>query len=167
MKLSRAWLSPLVGGVFVVTSATGVALFFHVGSPLGRTLHEWLGLAMLGVAVTHAFVNWKALRGYLRAPIGRGVISAFLGLTLLALAPLRSGASPTDAARPAISALARTPLRALAPIAGRDVDRLVAELRGAGFPAASADSSCDDLAGADREKLFRALAVVFPAGGTR
>jgi hypothetical protein len=166
MKQLRVWVTPLTIGTFVVVGSTGVAMFFHANTSLGKVLHEWLGWLLVVAAVLHVVINWNALLGHLKRLGGRVIVGVFSVVLLVALVPMSSatrGANPNDAMRGVLSAISQTPLKELAPLTGRDTESVVADLRVAGFASASADSTCDKLAGKDQTKLLLAVKVLFPS----
>jgi hypothetical protein len=57
----RSWATPLVLGAVTLSSVTGLLLFFGVENGLSTAAHEWLGWALVGGAVAHAFTNRRAL----------------------------------------------------------------------------------------------------------
>jgi len=144
-------------------AATGIVMFFKASSPLGRTLHEWLGwLLVVGVGL-HIVANWGGMKGHLGRTAGRVIIGLFTVVTIVSLVPTGSGSNPSDSTRGAVAALSRAPVRDLAPLAGRDAETLVSELRKAGYPNATVDSTCESLGGSNQGKRFQAMGVIFPA----
>ncbi|HMA91750.1 MAG TPA: DUF4405 domain-containing protein [Polyangiaceae bacterium] len=166
MKQLRVWVTPLTIGTFLVVGSTGVAMFFHANTSLGKVLHEWLGWLLVVAAVLHVVINWNALLGHLKRLGGRLIVGVSAVVLMVALVPMSSGgrgANPNESMRGALSAISRTPLHDLSPIAGRDVEHIVADLHAAGFSDAAADSTCDRLAGKDQARLLLAVKVLFPS----
>jgi hypothetical protein len=166
MKQLRVWVTPLTTGTFVVVGSTGVALFFHANTSLGKVLHEWLGWLLVVAAILHVVINWNALLGHLKRLGGRVIVGVFSLVLIVALVPVNSGkrgANPNEAMRGVLSAISQTPLKELTSLAGRDAENVVADLRAAGFSGASVDSTCSQLAGNDQNKLLLAVKVLFPA----
>lgn len=169
MKQLRVWVTPLTIGTFVIVGSTGVVMFFHANTSLGKVLHEWLGWLLVFAGVLHVVINWNAFLAHLKRLGGRIIVGASAIVLLVALVPLASassggrGANPNEAMRGALSAISQTPLNQLAPLAGRDAESMAADLRAAGFSSAAADSTCDQLAGKDQSKLLVAVKVLFPS----
>ncbi len=161
MKISREWATPIAIGAFGLMAVTGLLMFFHFDSGLNKLAHEWLGWAFIGGVGLHAMVNWNAFKRYFVASaIGRAVIAVF-GLILLAsFAPLGGarGASPPVLA---MNAVARAPLSAVAPLTGRPVETLVAQLKNAGFAISGPNASIADAVGASRDGQGKAMAILF------
>lgn len=133
---------------------------------VGKELHEWFGWAVVAGVGLHLVTNWAAFRGHLAKVQGKVVVGAFALATVLAVAPLSGGDGelhPMKATQGAVTALANTPLERLAPLAGKDVEVLVAQLQRSGFEQAVATSTLRELAKGDRQAELRALAAVFPA----
>lgn len=85
MKLSfpsKPSLSPFVAIAFLVISATGVLLFFHVKNGPIMVLHEWFGWAFVVAGVVHVLLNIKPLFGYLK--MRSGLLSLIIALLLTA-----------------------------------------------------------------------------------
>lgn len=58
--------TPYTTGLFLVSTVSGVALFFHLGSNLFHSMHEWLSMLLLVPVGLHVWKNWGALLTYLR-----------------------------------------------------------------------------------------------------
>ncbi len=160
--VNNRWVTPLSGGVFLLIAGTGIALFFHVGTAIGHVVHEWLGWLFVAAIVLHLVANRGPVAIHWKKPRVRGAVALFTTLLVVAVVPIGERRGPERAMRDTMMRVSRAPLRQLAPLVGRDADALVADLRAAGFANASSDRSCEELAGHDRGKLFRAIAVVFP-----
>jgi hypothetical protein len=163
MKNLRSWATPLATGVFLIVAATGITMFFKASSPLGHVLHEWLGWVLVASALLHIVANWTALKGHLGRTLGRAIVGVSLVVLVASVVPVQRGGSPEDSMRGAVSALSRASLKELAPLAGRDAESILSDLRQAGFPDATMDSSCESLSGSDRGKRFKAIAAIFPS----
>lgn len=86
--LDRSWLSPLTGLVFLVTTATGLMLLFHVRGAFLFTLHQWTGLLLVAAGILHVICNWNSLKRHLR---GRSVFIPLAVVTGLSVAILFFG----------------------------------------------------------------------------
>lgn len=161
MKSLRTWVTPLATGAFLVVAGTGVAMFFHQGTALGRELHEWLGWAMIAAGVLHAVVNWNGLKSHLGRAMGKTIIGAFAVALVLALVPLSSQGGQGASMRGVVAAMSRAQVKDLAPIAGRDADALVADLRKAGMADATAESTVASLAGPNQARRLAVMGIIF------
>ncbi|MFO0682976.1 MAG: DUF4405 domain-containing protein [Sandaracinus sp.] len=163
MKVSRTWSTPLAAAAFVTMAVTGALLFFHLQRGLVGTLHEWGGWLFMLAVTLHLVGNAPAFKAHAARLPPRLVVGA--ALVVIALAAALGGSGGRDRVNPtraAVDRLTAAPLTALAPIVGRDVDALVADLRHAGFESASPDSTLDALAGDERDARLRALAIALP-----
>lgn len=67
---SKAALSPFVAVAFLVLSATGILLFFHLPSGPVKVLHEWFGWLFVIGGTLHVLLNGRPLLAYLRQRVG-------------------------------------------------------------------------------------------------
>lgn len=163
MKVSRDWATPLTIGTFGLMAITGLLMFFHLDSGLNKTAHEWLGWLMVAGVAAHAFANWLAFKRYfLSSKLGRGILAASVLVIGVSFVPLQlggaGGASPPALA---IQALTRAPLAQVAPLTGKSVAQLQADLAAVGIVMASAEQSVASAVGKDRERVGKAIAVMF------
>ena len=136
-------------------------MFFHAGTSLGRTLHEWLGWAMIAAGVLHAVVNWNGLKNHIARAVGKTIMGAFAAALVLALIPLSSQGRQGASMRGVVAAVSRAQVKDLAPIAGRDADALVADLRNAGMADATAESTVESLAGQNQGRRLAVMGIIF------
>lgn len=165
MKISRTWSTPLAAAAFTLMALTGVLMFFHLDAGVVQGLHEWGGWLLIAAIVLHLVGNATMLKAHLartspRVMVGAALLVVALGAALGGRGEGRGGGG--NPSRVAVDHLTAAPLSALAPIAGRDVDTLVADLRAAGFEDARPESTLDGLAGDEREDRMRALSVALP-----
>ncbi len=164
MKVSRTWSTPLAAAAFVTMAATGVLLFFHLDAGLVGALHEWGGWLLIPAVTLHLVGNAPAFQAHAARARPRMLVAIALVVVALAAAwgGLSGGRERANPSRAAVDRVTAAPIAALAPLAGRDVDTLVAELREAGFEEASPEATLDGLAGGEREARMRALSIVLP-----
>jgi hypothetical protein len=162
------WGSTLIFASFVITSVTGVLLYFRVRASPIEELHIWIGFLMIAGALLHIARNWRQFLGYFRRP----AFYAGLALTVLIGAwfsyPVLLGTETAgEGGRPdmrsafAISqAVAGAALSDLAPLAHTDANGLMAKLAGLGItvsdPTATLQSIADT-AGKTPQELAAAL----------
>ena len=163
MKISRDWATPLTLASFGLMAVTGVLMFFHLDRGLNKVAHEWLGWVMVGGVALHGTANWPALRRHLQdSTRGRAIAAA--GLLVLAGSFVTLPGGRQERGSPpqlAIRALTQAPLSQVAPLTGRSVAQLRAELAAAGIEVASPDDSVASATGDSRERTGRALGVMF------
>jgi hypothetical protein len=160
MKISREWATSATIGAFGLMAVTGLLMFFHSDTGLNKLAHEWLGWVFVGGVALHAFVNWGAFKRYfVSSTPGRAVIVVFALALLVSFTPLggRKGGSPPVLA---MNAIAQAPLSAVAPLTGRPVEALVAQLHDAGFAIAGPGATIASFAG-DREAQGKVVTLLF------
>ncbi|TKA97569.1 DUF4405 domain-containing protein [Cereibacter changlensis] len=60
------YTTPFITGLFLVSTVSGLALFFHIGPSGFHGMHEWLSLLLILPFVLHLWKNWRPLLGYLK-----------------------------------------------------------------------------------------------------
>ncbi len=161
MKISREWATSLTIGAFGLMAATGLLMFFHLDSSLNKLAHQWLGWTMVGAVALHAAVNWGAFKRYfIASATGRMVIAAFAVVLLASFAPLAGGRNASPPAL-AMNAIAKAPISALAPLAGRSAEEIVARLNKAGIAVSGPETTIAAAAGANRQLQDKAMAALF------
>lgn len=161
MKNQRIWVTPLVAATFLVVGGTGVAMFFHASTSLGRAIHEWLGWGVVVAAVLHMVINWGAMKSYLGRNSGKIILGAAVAALVFSFIPLQAGSRQGNPMWTVITAVSQTRLHDVAPLAHRDVETIVSDLRKAGFASASAESTIESLAGPDQGKRFLVMGTIF------
>jgi hypothetical protein len=164
MKISRDWATPLTIGSFGLMAVTGTLMFFHLQSGLNKTAHEWLSWLMMAGVAAHASANWLGFKRYfLSSAQGRGILAASVLVIAGSFVSLPGGregggSSPQQLA---IKALTQSPLAQVAPLTGRSVDTLIADLAAAGIVVRSGEQSLAQAVGSDKERTGTALRVMF------
>ena len=168
MKISRDWATPLTIGAFGLMAITGILMFFHLDSGLNKTAHEWLGWLMVAGVAAHASANWLSFKRYfLSSPKGRSILVVSLLVIAGSFVSLsggrEGGGSPPQLA---IRAVTQAPLAQVAPLTGRTLAQLIADLSAAGIQVRNGDQSLTQAIGADRDRTGKALKVMFGAPGS-
>lgn len=157
-QISREWATPLTIGAFALMAVTGVLMFYHLNNPLQETVHAWVGWVMVGAVLLHAVANWLGFKRYFKA-FGRApVIMAVAAVVMLGtyvMAPSGEGSTPVPAI--AIQALAKAPIRQVAPLFGKTPEEARRVLSAVGIVLPDDDTSIGRVAGPDREQMGRAL----------
>ena len=147
-KFIVKYATALTTALFAVIAFSGVALFFHFKVPLVKSMHEWLGLALVAAAALHIWRNWGAMKGY----FSRQTIYAPMALVLLIgggfMASAASSPRSGDPSRQIVAAVASAPLAQVAPLFQQDADKVVSQLREKGFTVASTQQSLTDIGAA-------------------
>jgi hypothetical protein len=166
MKVSRDWATPLTIGAFALMATTGVLMFFHLDMGLNKLAHEWLGWVMVAGVALHGVVNWPAFKRHLLANrTGQAIVAVSL-LVLAATFVIQPPAKEGGGSPPvrAMQAVLGGTLAQVAPLTGRSIDALQADLKTAGFAADDTNQPLKTLAGNDRERTGRLIGVLFNAG---
>jgi len=162
-KLSaiRKWVTPLTMGTFLLTAGTGLGLFFEVRWGLVKPIHEWLSLTLVAGALLHVWDHRKSVLKHLSGTWGKAFVAAGAAILIASLIPFGGGKEGGELSSRALGeTLERIPLAQLASARDLPVDSLVARLKAAGIPNASATSTLAQLAGSDRHLRMKALAAV-------
>lgn len=159
MKLTRDWATPATMGAFAVMGITGIAMFFHLNTPLQKSIHEWAGWAMVAAVACHVAVNWGAFRRHLQWP-GQGLVlvGALMGFSLLSFAPL-GGTGESEGSPPAVAmrALTQAPIREVAPLFHKSTEEALKALAAAGVELKDADDTLALATHGDRSAVGAAL----------
>lgn len=135
--------TPFTVGLFLVSTVSGVALFFHLGTNLFREMHEILSMVLLLPVVLHMWRNWTGFKNYFR----RAAMPISLGLCLLAAGGYAYAGFSKPSGNPAIAlmgAAQKAPIAQLAPVLGLETGAAVKRLQDAGFgPVAPSDTVAD------------------------
>jgi hypothetical protein len=164
MKFDRTWVTPAVGGAFLLLAVTGVLMFFHLDSGLNKLAHEWLGWVLLAAVAIHLSLNLRGLTNTLRKPLGKGVAALFLVLLAGSFLPLGDSGGGKAAFIANTRALAQAPLPALAQVAGISEAELARRLDAAGYPVDAGTASVSTLTGPDLGASAALLARIMASG---
>ncbi len=132
------YATPFTVGLFLVTTISGVALFFHLGSKYFHGMHEWLSMLFLLPVVLHIQKNWSGMKGYFRRKTiwMPTLLSVAGGLVFVVMAVNSPGRPPSPAAK----LLGAQPVAALAPMMGLTPASLDAKLAAKGYAAAPGET---------------------------
>lgn len=161
-KSLRSWATPLVFGSFTLMAVSGVMMFFHLNTDLSKGLHEWAGFALVAGAVAHLVQNRRAFLSYLRRPLALGIMGVGVAVTLVSLAPVGGAGEGRGGIGAILTSVGDAPVPVLASLTGQDVDRVMAELAGAGFAGVTESATIHALAGDDMGAQIAAMEAVFP-----
>lgn len=162
--LRREWATPLTIGAFTLMALTGIAMFFHLETPLQKEVHEWAGWLMVAGVALHVAVNWMAFKRYFQAlPRGLGIVAVFALVTLGSFFVRGGGEGEGNGASPpalAIRALTQAPIAQVAPLFGKTPEQARTQLAAAGIVLADDQATLAAASGGDRQRVGRALAVL-------
>ena len=169
MNLSthRPWITPVVIGAFLLSTVTGVLMFFHLDSGLNKTAHEWLSWVMVIGVSLHVLLHMPAFKRYFSQTPGRVIMGAFALVLALSFIPAGGSAGSEPGFAPPVRALAKAPITVLAQVAGTSTDEVKGKLTAAGLTVANEQQSVADLVGPDLRQQIGALTRVLPGVSSR
>lgn len=157
------YATPLTTGFFIVSTISGVALFFHWLPSTFHSMHVWLSMVWLLPFVFHVWKNWNALLGYVRR---KTLVIPVLFSLVVAVPFAYSGAKSPRRGNPAFQAAAlmtQARISDLAPVLKTTPDALIASLKNKGYQAESADQTLAAIASSSGKTASEALSSVMPA----
>lgn len=158
MVLQRQWVTPLVAGSFLLMGVTGILMFFHWDTGLNKTVHEWLGWAMVVAVALHVMVNLQGFKNMFRTTLGKGILGLFT--LILALSFFNLGGGEGNGGPPfknSVNLLSNASITELSQISHIDEQILLTRLQQAGVNSATAQSSVKQLVGDDLGKQMQTL----------
>lgn len=119
--LSSHWITPFTFGSFLLTTVTGILLFFKIHIGLVKPVHEWLSWLVVIAAVFHLARNSRPFVASLTRPVGIGVVAIFLLVLGCSFLPGKDAAQGKPhrgrSAEHITRALAHAPLATVAQVA--------------------------------------------------
>ena len=158
MALQRQWVTPLVAGSFLLMGVTGILMFFHWDTGLNKTVHEWLGWAMVVAVALHVMVNLQGFKNMFHTTLGKGILGLFT--LILALSFFNLGGGEGNGGPPfknSVNLLSNASITELSQISHIDEQILLTRLQQAGVNSATAQSSVKQLVGDDLGKQMQTL----------
>ena len=158
MALQRQWVTPLVAGSFLLMGVTGILMFFQWDTGLNKTVHEWLGWAMVVAVALHVMVNLQGFKNMFRTTLGKGILGLFT--LILALSFFNLGGGEGNGGPPfknSVNLLSNASITELSQISHIDEQILLTRLQQAGVNSATAQSSVKQLVGDDLGKQMQTL----------
>lgn len=162
--------TPLTTGFFLVSTVTGVALFFHWGPGAFHPMHEWLSMVLLLPFILHLVKNWNAFLNYLR----RGWLYVPLLVALLAsayffLVPSGNKGGGRQVAFQVVNLVTRAPVGQVAVLLGVEPEETLRRLHARHFTVESDTQSIDDIARTNSRTTNEVLAALMqgPGGGQK
>lgn len=153
----RRYATQATVALSIVVGVTGVMMFFRIAKGDVATMHEWLGMGFVAVAVAHVVRHRQIFTTMLGQPRTRILLggTAAAAAAFIVLAPPK-GPNPF---RQAAQVVTKAPLADLAPVVGVSADELANRLRAAGVAEVDTAKSIDAIAratGTDPMKLIGA-----------
>ena len=133
-------------------------MFFHWDTGLNKTVHEWLGWAMVVAVALHVTVNFQGFKNMFRTTLGKGILGLFT--LILALSFFNLGGGEGNGGPPfknSVNLLSNASITELSQISHIDEQILLTRLQQAGVNSATAQSSVKQLVGDDLGKQMQTL----------
>lgn len=150
--------TPYTTGLFLVSTVSGVALFFHLGSNLFHSMHEWLSMLLLVPVGLHVWKNWGALLTYLRRHTLLLPLLLSLAAGIAFAVPSLGSSSGGNPAFRLNNAATSAPLTQLAQLLHGSPAALQAKLQARGLQVASVNDSVKTIAAANHTDTMTVLA---------
>ncbi|MCB9477868.1 MAG: DUF4405 domain-containing protein [Deltaproteobacteria bacterium] len=156
--------TPIVNAVFVVLAISGLMMFFHVGEPLIKEMHEWFGITFVAASSLHIYRNRKAIFVYFKkAPLRVASVATAVAAAGFLIAASMAG-PPGAGAGAMMRQVEQATLAELAPILDTTPGALVDSLRAQGYRVDSADQSLATVARASGFEPRQAIGDLFGGG---
>lgn len=161
MKLDRKWVTPLMAGGFLLIAVTGVVLFFHVSTSFAKWSHEWLGMALIAVAVAHLFMNWRPLKQQVKTKIGAALMVILTVTTIVSLVPIETGSSSAPPFIAPMNALSKQPLTTLASLSNHSIEEVKQILTEGGISVSEDSQTLSSLTQGNSRQQMDMLGKIF------
>jgi hypothetical protein len=135
-------------GLFLVSTVSGVFLFFHLGTSIFRGMHEWLSMLLIVPVALHVWKNWSSLMTYFkRKVIYIPLLLSLAGAIVFAYPALTgSGGGGGNPLRATVRAMQNGTIQQVAPLYRLTPDALAGRLRAKGYTVASLDRTLAQVA---------------------
>lgn len=155
----RVIATSLTAGIFLIIGISGLMLFFHISDGLVKSLHEYLGVAFVVVAILHVIYNWASMKNYFTKKVFLVLSACILivsGGFVYNANTTSSGANPKEAL---IVSMLNAPLENAIIILGSDLENAQIKLQAAGL-AINGESSLKELASTNKTSPFRIVDIL-------
>jgi uncharacterized membrane protein len=127
MKISREWFTPLTLGSFILISATGVLMFFHLDSGMNKLVHKWFSWLLIAAVLTHITSNRVALKRHLTTRRTHWIVVALIAILATSFFP-----DPTrkpSIQKMAVQVLETASLAQITALKSRSIDQMQAHMQ--------------------------------------
>ena len=152
--------TPLTAGLFLVSTVSGVALFFRWGPGMFHSMHEWLSMVLLLPFVLHIAKNWRPVVAYAKRKTGFFLFILCVIAAIPFALPKQGGGRNGNPAFRALAMMRQAPIADLAPIFKTSPERLQAQLQRAGYQVSDLNQSLDDIAAASNAQPNDVIAAM-------
>lgn len=137
---------------------SGGLMFFHLDTGLNKTLHEWVGLVMLGAVIAHLVINWRAFGTYFKRPLAQGIMTVSAVLLALSFIPQpEAGGNP---ARMVMRGIGQADIETVIALSGLPLEAGLERLEAVGI-SAEAGVKMTALTGGDRDLQMKIIETLF------
>lgn len=134
-------------GLFIVSTVSGVFLFFHIASSAFHGMHEWLSMVLIVPVAFHIWKNWTGLLGYFkRKTIYMPLVVSIIAGFVFAYPSLSSSSSGGNPLRATVQAVQGGTITQIAPLYKLSPEALKARLQAKGYTVTSFDQPIVDIA---------------------
>ena len=156
---THQWSTPATIGLGAFVALSGLFMFFIAEDPV-KLAHEFAGLAFAAAIAVHVLSNWRGFRGYFNRGRAVGIVITVWAIAA-GLVTYSAVLESVEAEQLVTDRIARAPIESLAPVAGKDLQTLVDELRSAGYPVDDPSISVEQLAETTGAESDDVLIIVF------
>lgn len=162
MVIKREWATPIVIGAFLLSSITGIMLFFDAATITGKTAHQYLGLVFVAGGIAHVTTNFFNFKRYLKQTRGRIIIGIYALIVVACFIPVgpKMDGGGEKGLRTFIETSLNAPVKDLAVVLKRDPDRMVRQLQAAGYDIKDSSQSVTSVTGEDRLRALNAINIL-------
>ncbi len=165
IKFLKTHGTTLTVGLFLVSTISGVFLFFHLYSSAFHAMHEWLSMVLLIPVGFHLWRNWPGFMGYFkRKTIYIPLLLSLVASIAFAYPALTSSGGSKNPMRAAVGALQNGTVAQVAPLFKLTPEALSQQLNAKGYKITSSTQTLRDIAQASGKPLGPSLvADLLPA----
>lgn len=158
--------TPFTTIFFLISTVTGVALFFHWGPGAFHPMHEWLSMVLLLAFALHLIKNWIPLinygrRGLLYIPLIIGVVAC----AYFFIQPSSKPAGNRQVAFGLMAMVSKTSLTHLAPLCHTDDEGIINRLKAQKITVSSPDDTVEQIAKQNGRNTNEVLLALMSGGG--
>lgn len=165
IKFLKTHGTTLTVGLFLVSTISGVFLFFHLYSSAFHAMHEWLSMVLLIPVGFHIWRNWPGFMGYFkRKTIYIPLLLSLVASLAFAYPALTSNGGGKNPMRAAVGALQNGTVAQVAPLFKLTPEALSQQLNAKGYKITSSTQTLRDIAQSSGKPLGPSLvADLLPA----
>lgn len=166
-KTVRSWATPLVSGAFLISSVTGLLIFFEFEKGLVKPTHEWLGWLLVSGAILHVVVNRHAFAGYFSKKPAIVIFGLCTLVTLVSVMPFFGDDEHENGkrvARASVKALESSSIETIALVVKKNPDEVMASLRKEGVVVSLPSESLAGIAAVNGKSTSELLGVLIGTG---